>query len=1136
MLVAGVLLSALAGFAVNRWVGQEADAEFATGADRIAATVQQQVDAHVEALQGLQGLFMASDEVSHAEYRAYVKLLSQSPRFADVQAIGFARHVTSAERPAYEARVKRELAEQGEADEAARFAIRPEGERMEYLVVEYLHPFAVNRRFLGLDVLTIPGRRDAIAYTRKTYQPTLSERLSDAGETVSYALIAAVPPHAGQDFPGTVQIIFRPRDLIGVAWQKYFAGLDVEIYEDAAAAQRGDITRQVYDSGRDKGAALAAHAGAPHRYQRTLPLKIGDREWALVVTALPEWASDAPESWLSPALTVSGILVTLLLYLLTVSLAASRQQAEARFAETFDFVPVGLLIVDEAGHIQRANPQAEALFGYGHGELVGQPLTALLPEDKGGKHAGLMTDFFAHPGSIKRGSADAEIFACARDGRLFPVEVELTTIEEAGAKRVIASVRDVSGRVEAARALQAANVELAIEREGLARRVTERTGELLVANTELKILSRAVEQSPVSIVITDPNGNIEYVNPKFEQVTGYTSAEAIGKNPRILSGGSKPVEEYREMWATLTAKKVWHGEFLNRCKDGTLLWESASISPILDEQGTVTHFVAIKENITERKRIESELSRAKEEAEAASQAKSSFLATMSHEIRTPLSGLLGMLELISFSPLSEEQRHDIAIARESGKSLARIIDDILDFSKIEAGKLELRPQPEPFQRMIEAVRDAHLPVASAKGISLTSFVDPHIHPVLVLDALRVKQILQNLVTNALKFTSEGHIELRAELVQESAAGDTVRLVVSDTGIGIAPEAQAQLFERYTQADGGIARRYGGTGLGLAICRQLAEMMGGEIALESQPGQGSRFSVTLTFPVGEGGTEETVSPAVAPQAMARLDSGGMRVLAVDDHPTNRALLARQLGLLGLPVELAENGRQALDKWKNGWVCLIITDCNMPEMDGYDLARAVREIEEREGRPHTPIIAWTAATLDGEATQCHDAGMDDMLVKPAELVVLHQTLARWLPFAPVDSLPRTGTPDDQPTVLDRKALAALAGSAEEEDDILRDFITETQRDLAALNTALAQGDLAAVSREAHRVKGASRMVGAQSLAQSSARLEQAARDGGMDVVHQRLIEVQECFADLQASLSIVGKLRTQFGRAGESNAKE
>lgn len=967
----GVLVTLALGFAASHQVERRIAEEFSYKADRTAAAIQQRLDTYQEVLRGLQGFFVGSSKVDRSEFRAYVDLLRLSERYPGAQEFWFARHVSAEERADYEARVRRDLASRGEASDVT---INPPGMRDEYLVVEYVYPLAENRRFMGSDLLTVPERKSAIARTRKTHELVLTGRLSDMDGAAHYALVAAIPPSGGREFVGTVSMVFRPAEVVATATkQQGRTGLAFEIYDNAAAAAQGDAAQRVLGHDGELGEA---------RYRRTLPLRIGDREWALVVTALPAYSAAAMETWLPPILFSGGIIVTLLLYLLAVFLVAGRQRAESRFGGTFDFVPDGLLVVSESGIIQRANPQAEALFGYGSGELAGRPLEALLPKDKQTVHADLHAEFFANPNPVAIYARDGDVFGCARNGRVFPVEVGLAPLETEGSKTMIAAVRDVTDRVQAACALENANRELMHERETLARRVSERTAELAAANEALQ----------------------------------------------------------QEM-----------------------------------------------------------------------QVKQDFLATMSHEIRTPLNGMLGILELLSLSALTIEQRHELAIASESGKSLARIIDDILDFSKIEAGKLQLSIQPENLRQLIDSVRNAQLSVASARGISLMSFVDPRIRPLLLLDSLRMKQVLQNLVSNAIKFTSAGYVEIRAELVEHSDTEDTVRLTVRDTGIGIAPESLVCLFDRFTQADAGTARRYGGTGLGLSICKMLVEMMGGNITVASKLGEGSAFSITLTFTVVETGKVPLTTPSAAPETVARLSSGGLPVLAVDDHPTNRALLARQLGLLGLTVELAENGNQALDKWRRGSYCLVLTDCHMPGVDGFELARVIREIELREGRPHMPIIAWTAAALHDEVQRCHVAGMDDVLLKPSELVELRQTLARWLPFAPANAADMA---DAAPVAQIQSRITALAGSLEDEAVILHDFITQTRRDLAALEAALAAGDLDAATHEAHRINGASRMVGAQMLVQSSMKLEQILSEGDMEKIRHHLTELQAGFADLHA----------------------
>lgn len=408
-----------------------------------------------------------------------------------------------------------------------------------------------------------------------------------------------------------------------------------------------------------------------------------------------------------------------------------------------------------------------------------------------------------------------------------------------------------------------------------------------------------------------------------------------------------------------------------------------------------------------RSESEKALVGAMEAADLANRAKSTFLATMSHEIRTPMNGMFGMLELLGLSKLDDEQRNKLQLVRESGKSLLRIIDDILDFSRIEAGKLELRPEITSIKQLIDDTLNIYSGIGSSKGLRLESSVDPKISPALLVDPLRLRQILNNFVNNAVKFTAQGSIELSARLIERKEGKDLVQFSVKDTGIGISPDNQALLFHPFSQGDGETTRRYGGTGLGLTICRRLAVLMGGTVEMESELGSGTTMTLKLLLPIADSkfmpkkDLESAINQAAskaqllrAAPSVADAQSAGSLALLVDDNETNRNLLMRQIHALGYAVESAIDGIDALDKWKSGRFGIIFTDCNMPEMDGYELARTIRQLEEANGRKRTPIIACTANALSGEAETCLAAGMDDYLAKPIELAQLQEKLGRWL----------------------------------------------------------------------------------------------------------------------------------------------
>jgi len=540
-------------------------------------------------------------------------------------------------------------------------------------------------------------------------------------------------------------------------------------------------------------------------------------------------------------------------------------------------------------------------------------------------------------------------------------------------------------------------------------------------------------------------------------------------------------------------------------------------------------FVLRRENQLRQQNLRA-LEAAKKLVEQANAAKDMFLATMSHEIRTPLNGLLGMLELLGLSKLDLEQRQTLEIARDSGRSMGRIIDDILDHAKIEAGKMELLLEPVSLAQLLPSIVNTYHGLASAKDIVLRPLVDRRISPALLIDSLRLSQILNNFVSNSLKFTSKGHVEIRADLLEKKEGAEVVRLSVIDTGIGISAEVQKHLFEPFSQAGINTTRLYGGTGLGLAICRRLTEMMGGEIKVESTLGMGTTMSVTFTFKVASVPLAEVAQKrGLFKQPVEGKSIGGNinvtdaspLVLAVDDHPTNRLLLERQLAILGMRTQMAADGKEALTLWQNGELgkyALVITDCNMGVMDGYTLTRAIREIEAQEGYTRTPVIAWTANTLSDAVDMCHAAGMDDVLIKPCDLDRLGAMLTKWLPQAQValaadDLTPPTTTTAITPELslladlergiadsereaeapaIDRSALVKAMGDDKEMAlELLHNFRDTLPERISRLQAVLAAGDFAAIKTASHQIKGAAAMVGAIVLAGICARIESGAQ---------------------------------------------
>jgi PAS domain S-box-containing protein len=892
-------------------------------------------------------------------------------------------------------------------------------------------------------------------------------------------------------------------------------------------------------------------------------------------------------------------------------------------------------------------------------------------------------------------------------------------------------------------------------------------------------LAAAVEQGAQGIVITGLGGRIRYVNRAFTRMTGYTAAEAIGQNPRFLKSGKQDPAFYAELWHTILGGKVWHGELINRRKDGTLYEEGMTIAPVRDTTGVITDFIAFKQDVTERnrareellfktavleaqseatldailvvdvtaqivfanrrfyaipgisedllrlradglllarfaekvadsaafvervrylyahpdeksreeivlkdgrvfdrysvplksgerylgriwyfrdvsesKRVEIALREAKEAAEDASGAKSRFLANMSHEIRTPMNGVIGMTGLLLETRLTAEQQQYAEIVRTSGEALLKVINEILDFSKIEARQLKLEKVEFDLGEVVERAAPVLALKAEEKGIELTFEVDGSAPRRLLGDAGRLRQVLLNLLGNAVKFTERGEVGLKVTRKREDEHSAVLRFTVTDTGIGFSQARAGSLFEPFVQGDDSSTRRFGGTGLGLAISKQLVEMMGGEMGVESEEGKGSTFWFTAVFekqadqslpttgmparlrgakvlvvddnatnravmcrllkswgcrmrcfadgesaleelregardadpyrlalidlsgagsageslgraiaaepelhetalvamtgfgrtgdgmwlkelgyagqvskPVGEGNLraglralegegKESGSPAngSAPQSGARKGLRSARILVAEDNIVNQDVALAILRKLGARVELAGNGLEALAALRSGDYDLVLMDCEMPEMDGYEATRRIRDAETGVRNPQVPVIAFTADAVSGDREKCFEAGMNDYLAKPVDPGRLAEVLEKWiLRREPTQEVGSRGTaifePDAMPIFDAGAMLDRMMGDRLLARKVIGGFLREAPRQMSALGKSLRQGDAAEVRLQAHSMKGGAATIAAERLREPCGAMEEAAAVGDLERAAEWMPKVEE-----------------------------
>jgi two-component system, NarL family, sensor histidine kinase EvgS len=633
----------------------------------------------------------------------------------------------------------------------------------------------------------------------------------------------------------------------------------------------------------------------------------------------------------------------------------------------------------------------------------------------------------------------------------------------------------------------------------------------------------------VAVISLDLDGRITSMNPFAEKISGYHAEEMIGTyglQKIMLNTEIKKVAN--DFTAALDREVPTDNRMLNYLiehgsepmeltlvkKDGAHVPVLLASSAMRDSTGRTIGVLGVATDLSQIKQLEKKLRTSEMTAREANVAKSNFLAAMSHEIRTPMIGVTGMLEVLSHSKLDNEQRRTMDVIQQSAGSLLQIIGDILDFSKVEAGRMDLSIAATSLSKLMLTTCDNFTDSASSKGLVMNVSIDPKIGPAYFADGLRVRQILANFLSNAIKFTDAGFIEAALEYQGKMDGKDRIRFRITDTGSGITPEQQARLFQPFQQAETSTTRKFGGTGLGLVISKRLAELMGGDIVMESSFGHGTSLSFTAEFAIAnekdiEDHSEEYKAPFRSrplPSIQTAVEERSL-ILVVDDHPTNRIVVGKQLALAGFICEFAEDGEQGIAQWKTGRYALVLSDIHMPVMDGYQMSREIRNVEKSEQRRATPIIALTAAALKGDAERCFAAGMDDYLVKPVNIPRLANCIYTWLPHIKAPGLMESNTvvaniavspaevtalTGKNAVCLDQRVLQEITGSDHKEMfSILNDFMQSVEQDLSTLKRALIAKDAQQVSREAHKIKGAAKLVGAMQLALAAEHLELSAK---------------------------------------------
>ncbi|MBF0307964.1 MAG: CHASE domain-containing protein [Magnetococcales bacterium] len=796
---------------------------FHSGVEQHVSAIKSRMDNYIQVLRSGVALFNTKDSVSREDWRIFVKYLQLEKNFPGIQGVGWSVFIAP---PEMENHIRR-IRESGFPD----YTPRPEGPRDIYTSILFLEPFDWrNQRAFGYDMFSEPVRRLAMSQARDSGEPTLSGKVKlvqETGEKPQAGVLLYLPVyHNGlplldvaqrqEAVIGFVYAPFRMDDLLEKILGSQFPFVDLHIYDHSDNAES-----LLFDSDG------ILHYETPPIFHHQETLSIAGRQWRLDFKSTPLFEAsidfDKPRFVL-----IGGLIGSLLLFGLSQNLSFSQQNSERHLRTVQRIARHAIITINERGSILSCNPATEQLFGYSSRQLLGNNVKMLMPEPYHSAHDGYLSRYIATEEAHIIGM-DREVVGLKADGSQFPLWLSVGAARSGRGWLFVGSIVDM----------------------------TEHKQNL----KEIRKLSLAVEQSPSVVIIADTEGRIIYTNPRFSEVTGYPAEEVRGKNPRFLKTGHTDAEEYRHLWSLLQKGEIWRGEMQNRRKNGATYWATVAIAPIRQEDGQISGYVSLQEDITLRKEAEQVLISAKEAAERANQAKSDFLNVMSHELRTPLTVILGYLPLLidldAKVPLAkkiaasledraqslDDLRKLFAMIRKmaeemkrNGSHLLTLINDLLDISKIEAGKLQLQCNLLDADPLLQEVATGLQTLASEKKLLI---IREPTTAVVYADRVRLRQILLNLVGNAVKFTEAGSITLSAR-----SAEKIVEFRVADTGCGIPGGELDHVFDRFHQVDSSATRKAGGTGLGLTITRQLVELHGGQISVTSRFGEGTVFSFTI----------------------------------------------------------------------------------------------------------------------------------------------------------------------------------------------------------------------------------------------------------------------------------------------------
>ncbi|RED21282.1 PAS/PAC sensor hybrid histidine kinase [Rhodopseudomonas thermotolerans] len=1107
--VASVLLGALVAYGVAEQNDRTAARKFGWLAADFADRLEDILDTYRFGLLAARGVVVASggEAIGFDTFRRYAETRDFLREFPGARGFGFVRPVEPQDLAAFVA--------QRRADGQPTYRVSQlaphDGPR--YLVT-YLEPSPLNVTALGIDLASESRRKTAADAAATSGEATMTapiELLPISG--MDSGVLILLPVYRNGDPIETEEQ--RRRALIG--WT--FTAIDIyKILADLHSGM-GEFGFALTDSG---GAPFHT-VGKPQDAGQALPTReisfaIYGRTWHIQMWALPPFVNSLslPSPWLGFTVTLAlGLLLTSLVNLL-ISYKARRAEQNierSRLAAIFESSNDAIIAKSIDGTVTDWNKAAERLFGYSAEEATGRPTTDLIvPDDLQDEENRIFADI--------RDGQKVSHFRTKRTNRrgdLIDVAISVSPIrcEDGSLVGIATAARDITELVAAEAKVRGLNA-------ALERLVAERTAQL---EKTLTLQTAILERAAYAVIATDVTGTITLFNPAAERMLGYKAEDLIGRATAMLFHDPEELgaraEQMRQEGIQVGANLGVLQARLARNDPDTAVWTyidaeghriptRLTLSLLRTKDGTHLGVLGIAVDLTEQLQYEDELKAARASAERAGAAKADFLANMSHEIRTPLNGIIGYADLVlEDQTLAPGTRRQVSRIFEASDSLRVIIDDILDFSKIEACGVKLENKPLYIDELIANCASIIEPKADEKGLRLVATARDT-PPVLIGDAARLRQVLLNLMNNAVKFTSAGSVELIVSCASRTAGAARLRIAVTDSGIGISPEEQQGLFRRFSQADETISRKYGGTGLGLAISQRIVQAMGGELKIDSEPGVGSTFYFEVDMAIAE---QIDIERGELPTRCCR----SARILVVDDVEMNRDLCRTMLSRDGHEVDLADSGGTAIAMVASRAYDLIFMDVQMGEMDGMEATRRIRALQGEHFA--VPIVALTANVLPEQVARYKAAGMDDHVGKPIARAELLACVARWLDGGIVDVpsgplAPVAASPDLDAPVHDHAAVEDLRLFASDED--IAGFATQLRDAIARIRvqwphhidtTELDDESRRALASTVHKTVSLAGQLGFSQLAAACRRMEIACEPNR---------DIPDAFAALHAAI--------------------